>query len=438
MALLVAGCGGSKQAPKTTPVKTPTPQLTRAKPCKDIAGATCSTLTVPLDRSGKTAGTLDLRVASAGDRNKPVFVVLSGGPGEPSTPLINRARQWLGPATAKVRLVALDTRGTGRHALDCPALQKAMGASDLTPPTRDQVTGCADKIGDKRRFYTTRDTVEDLDALRQALNTDTIALDGTSYGTFVAQRYALAHPQHVSGLVLDSVVPSEGASLLSEVSIKATRRVLGAKTTKELAQVIASEHNGPQVLDMLTGLSVGAPRSHAAQNAIHQAAQGNPKPLDGLIHNVQRVMERWGAKQLSQGLHASTLCADTPAPWGSAAAPMDGRKAALDAAAAKLSDADLYPYDRATATGNGIALQCLYWPPEPVRDPPPAGRLPDVPVVLLGGTLDLSTPLEWTRQAATRAPHGKLIVVENDGHGVQSQKDPKALGAVRALVASLR
>jgi pimeloyl-ACP methyl ester carboxylesterase len=117
---------------------------------------------------------------------------------------------------------------------------------------------------------------------------------------------------------------------------------------------------------------------------------------------------------------------------------MEGRKAKLEQAAAKLSDEDLYPYDRATATGNGIALQCLYWPPEQVPDPPPAGQLPDVPVVLLGGTRDLSTPLEWTKQAATRAPRGKLIVVSNDGHGVQSQKNPKALGAVRALVASLR
>jgi hypothetical protein len=34
-------------------------------------------------------------------------------------------------------------------------------------------------------------------------------------------------------------------------------------------------------------------------------------------------------------------------------------------------------------------------------------------------------------------PHGKLIIVENAGHGVQSQGDAKALEAVRGLVASL-
>ena len=82
-----------------------------------------------------------------------------------------------------------------------------MGASDLTPPPAAAVTDCAEAIGDERKFFTTADTVEDLDALRRALGERKIALDGTSYGTYVAQRYALAHPDNVSRLILDSVVP---------------------------------------------------------------------------------------------------------------------------------------------------------------------------------------------------------------------------------------
>jgi len=104
-----------------------------------------------------------------------------------------------------------------------------------TPPPPKAVKACAAELGDRRAFFTTQDTVEDLEALRVALKADKLALDGTSYGTFVAQRYALTHPKRVSGLVLDSVVPSEGVSLLSEVSIKATARVLGPRTTRQLA-----------------------------------------------------------------------------------------------------------------------------------------------------------------------------------------------------------
>ena len=125
-----------------------------------------------------------------------------------------------------------------------------------------------------------------------------------------------------------------------------------------------------------------------------------------------------------------------PAPWGDASAPLDGRQKALDDAAAELSDADLYPYDRETATKNGFALQCLYWPSSPVAKPAGARNLPDVPTLLLNGDRDLSTPYEWAQQAAKHAPGGTLMIVKGAGHDVQDQGDAKALAAVRRLVAS--
>src|SRR5215207_3356075 len=125
LALLAAGCGGSDPQPRAkataapteeataaaTPVKTQRPRLRDAVACTDLPDATCSTLRVPLDRRGATKGTLDLRVAVSGDPGKPVFVVLSGGPGEPGVPFVKRARQWLGPAVNQVRLVGIDQRG---------------------------------------------------------------------------------------------------------------------------------------------------------------------------------------------------------------------------------------------------------------------------------------------------------------------------------------
>jgi pimeloyl-ACP methyl ester carboxylesterase len=402
-----------------------------------VPEATCHELEVPLDRSNPGGKSRNLRVAVSGDKSKPVLVMLSGGPGEAGVFLLKNGRRYLGDTVNQVRLVSIDQRGTGRDALDCPALQDAMGASDLTPPPPKAVKECAAKLGDDRRFYTTRDTVEDIEALRIALKADKLALDGTSYGTFVAQRYALAYPKRVSALVLDSVVPSEGATVLSEVSIKATRRVMGKTTSEQMARVIKEHHNGPALLDILTGLSVGAPRGNGAADAIAAAADGNMGPLNGLIGGVRDVMQGWDAQRLSQGLHASTLCADIPAPWGTAASPLDGRKPALDKAAKELSDDDLYPYDRATATDNGIAQQCLNWPPVDVPPPAAAAELPDVPTLFLAGDKDLSTPMEWAQRAVKHSPNGKLIVAQGAGHGVQSQDDPQALAAVRALVASL-
>jgi pimeloyl-ACP methyl ester carboxylesterase len=312
-----------------------------------------------------------------------------------------------------------------------------MGASDLTPPPAAAVRDCARAIGEKRRFFTTADTVADLEALRSALRARKMALDGTSYGSYVAQRYALAHPRNVSALILDSVVPAEGLSLLSTDQMHATERVLGSDVARDLAKVVEAEGNGPEMLDMLTGLSVGAPHDNGAAGALQAAADGNGRPLKGLHAGVLRAM-KWPAERLSQGLHAATLCADMPAPWGDASAGTAGRREALEREAAKLSAADVYPFDRETAIGNGFAQQCLHWPPVPVRAPDGPRDLPRVPVLLLAGDLDLSTPLQWARQASARAPRGRLVIAQGTGHGVQRSGDPEALAAVRRFVASLR
>ena len=330
-----------------------------------------------------------------------------------------------------------------RHRRASAALPGAAEADGrLGPDAADARRGRglrAQTLGDERQFFTTADTVEDLEALRIALGADKLALDGISYGTFVAQRYALAYPDRVSGLVLDSVVPAEGVSLLSEVSIKATRRVLGKATTEDLAKVVREQHNGPQMLDMLTALSVGAPRGDGAANAIARGRRRRRSgPLDGCLHAASRTWCTAGRRRSSARACTRARCARTRRRRGATRRrPLEGRQAALDAAAAKLSDDDLYPYDRATATGNGIALQCLNWPPvrrARVRAPP--RDLPDVPTLLLAGDRDLSTPMEWAQQAAKRAPAGRLIIVKGAGHDVQDQGDPEALAAVRRLVAS--
>ena len=97
------------------------------------------------------------------------------------------------------------------------------------------------------------------------------------------------------------------------------------------------------------------------------------------------------------------------------------RVAVIRHAAARLTPADVYPFDRATATGNGELVTCVHWPPEPVTPPRPTGPLPRVPVLLLAGDRDLSTPLAWARDELRHAPLGRLMVVQGAGHSVQSR-----------------
>jgi pimeloyl-ACP methyl ester carboxylesterase len=371
-----------------------------------------------------------------------VLLFLTGGPGQPGIPFLTRIHTRLGGELAGYRLVMFDQRGTGAGALHCPGLQSAAGASDLTVVRPAIVAACARSIGASRRYYTTSETAADIDALRAALGARQLTLDGVSYGTFVAERYALAYPTHVARLVLDSVVPQAGADPLYRAALSRSGVVLrsvcaaercGWDPVADLAAVVARLHDGPALLDALVADSVGAPDFRGVLGALHAAHAGRTGPLDGFLAAVRRA-DDVPAGYLSQGLHESTLCEELSPPWDPAVSGAR-RSATLSALVAATPEADLYPFDRATAIGNGLAQGCLAWPATRAPDVPDgasSAQLPPVPVLLLSGERDLSTPLPWARAEAALAPRGQLLEVPGAGHSVQLRaRDP----AVRRAVA---
>jgi pimeloyl-ACP methyl ester carboxylesterase len=300
-----------------------------------------------------------------------------------------------------------------------------MGASDLYPPTAGAVRACAAKVGAKRQFFGTDDVVADIEALRQALGVDKLAVDGISYGTYVGERYSLVHPDHVAKLVLDSVVPHVGLSDLGRVEFHATARVLGkvcgAGCVSDLAAVVRRYHDGPELLDALTTLSIVDPTYRYTFNVpliMGTARVGDRSFLTQFLEQIHRY-DTIGASLLDQGLHASALCADWRYPWGDSSAPLAGRAVALKRAVAALPASALYPFDRATASGNGFIRQCLPWTPT-APTPLDRGKI-TVPTLLVNGDHDLSTPLEWARRELALTTHAKLVVVPGAGHSVQSR-----------------
>lgn len=400
-----------------------------AHPCPGASGYTCATLDVPLDHAHPGRGALHLRVGMGDNLNAPhgVLLVLSGGPGQPALPIIHGyVSRALAAEQDQYRIVVFDQRGTGAGALDCKAMQREMGSSDLTPPKASAVRACARKLGARRRFFGTDDTVADMEDLRRALGIVKWSLDGISYGTYVGERYGLAHPSHVSKLVLDSVVPQVGLTDLGVPEFAAVRRVLGSVCGKgcvsDLAAVVRRYHLGPQLFDALTFDSIADPTYRTVWNvpaALHAARLGNRAALDRFLAAASAYQRDTPAAALDQGLHASALCADWRYPWGSSAAPTAGRAAKLRAAVARIRASKLYPFDVRTALGNGFVRQCLPWAPT-APTPQPHGKLL-VPTLLVNGDHDLSTPLAWAREQRRLTPHGKLVVVPGAGHSVQSR-----------------
>jgi pimeloyl-ACP methyl ester carboxylesterase len=358
-----------------------------------------------------------------------VLIWLVGGPGEPGVALTAVIAHQFDPAVLRdYRLVMISSRGTGDGALQCPQLQQVMGNSDQAVPPSSTVQECAQSIGPDRRFFTTADTVADLDTLRQALRANTLTLDGASYGTFVAERYVITHPDRVSRLVLDSVVPHDTFDPLEIAAFNRTAQVLrmvcaetrcGTDPAQDLSQVIGVRHDGPELLNILSGLTGGAPRLTSMVAALHEAARGEYTSLDAIIAAETRA-QATSAEQLSQGLHAATVCADFIWPWGDADTPVAGRVSATAKAVAALTDTAVFPYDRATAAGTGVVVTCERWPQTPVVAFPSGADLPPVPTLLLAGDHDLITPLAWTQHEAAHTPRGRLVVVPGSGHITQN------------------
>ena len=410
-------------------------------------GFQCRTVTVPLDRSGAVPGTIDLPVAVE-EGEGPLMFALGGGPGQGMVARAQEVAGLLAPLTGH-RIALVDQRGTGAVALHCKGLQDS-ALTDFTTPFPGTVEECGEQLGAQRAFYSTTDTVEDLEAIRLALGEQKVAVLGISYGTYVAERYARAYPDSVSSIVLDSVVPQEDVDPLFAANMKQSGKILEqlckprksrcAKATKDpvgdLSKLVKRTNedpipgtftaggeklqlqiDGPGLFDLVSGLSsffqVEFPKFPGAVKA---ALRGKPKQIVEMYGHYREENYTADPGNQSWGLHSATLCADVAFPWGSPASDPATRGAAVEAALADLPEKALGPFDRATPAGGGVIQTCQVWQPTTVAPPPEPGPLPDVPTLIANGTWDLSTPLADAKTEAARTPTADFVKLPEAGH----------------------
>ena len=396
--------------------------------CKADREFVCGTLRVPLDHSGRVRGSLSLEVAAQREYadDAGLLIALSGGPGQSSVDAAGAFALSLGPMLNKYRLVVLDQRGTGAGALQCPELQR-IGA--LQPFTSSAVLRCAKRIGPRRRFFSTADTVDDLDDLRRAFGARKAALMGISYGTWVAMEYARAHPKRTDRLLLDSVVGpdvGEGFQLdtyshLPRVLREQCARSMCKGATKhpvaDLAKVAARLRRGPisgTRLDAEGRRRAAALRSEAAlafmvqggdlnpfmqarlPGVLAAASEGDYAPLLRLLPVAEGPPTP--TDELSVGLNVVTGCLDGALPYPLNAAPAE-RSAMLSRALAAVPPSAYDPWSVEAIRRTSVAGDCLMFP----RQAAPAAAkspLPDVPTLILSGRLDMRTPAENGRATA--------------------------------------
>src|SRR5437867_2369614 len=364
-------------------------------PCPGAQQLLCAQIDVPLDRSGTVPGTVSLLVQELPGDGTPrgVLLLLAGGPGQSGTEAFGlsspSSTQLFRVAFPGYTLATLDVRGAGKSgALRCPALQNALFLKVEQEATL--TAQCATSIGPSRRFYGTRDQAEDIDAARQALGADQIAVMGVSYGTQLALTYAELHPANVERLILDSVAPPEGRDPFSLNVIRSLPATLASYCAGGLCRGVTGNFpgelaalanaiearplrgsvltgRGRRTVTMngedLLGLTIDADLNPAVQAelpaAVHAAKAGNALPLLRLFY-LDSATQAESADSISIGQFVSTLCTDGPFPWA-AGTPVAARGAAISSAIAALAPGTFGPFG-SWAAHLGTASLCQLWP----------------------------------------------------------------------------
>jgi len=435
------------------------------KPCGDSNDFACGHLTVPLDPSGDTPGTITLAIrrhrAPVGEA-KDAIVALAGGPGQAALPFAEQFARVLGPIAATRDLIVFDQRGIGLSGpLSCHRFE--LNANTPPGPT---IAECAAQLGPTRGFYATADTVADIEALRVAGGYEKLVLYGTSYGTKVAEDYAQAYPSHVEALVLDSVVPPNGPEPLNRSTFAAIPRILRqlcaaracARITPnpvgDLARLVRRLARGPLRGRVIDGHGVAHTVPISSDGLLETLIEGDLEPIlrsefhsaaDGDTAALARLEERAASGEASEAeepsesfdnpLYYATSCEDEPFPWNRAAGPAT-RLAEAKARIGALPASQLAPFTRANVLDLSDVPACAFWPyttPAPVLSTAP---LPSVPTLILSGADDLRTPTADAREVAAQIPGSHLLVVPNTGHSVLSS-DPThcSSDALQALFA---
>jgi len=436
--------------------------------CGNSNDFACGHLTVPLDPSGTTPGTITLAIrrhrATVGEARSAI-IALAGGPGQPALPFAEAFAELLGPIAATRDLIVFDQRGIGlSDPLSCHALERP----DLYSSFAAVIEACGGQLGPARGFYTTADTVADIEAIRVAGGYEKLVLYGTSYGTKVAEQYAQEYPSHVEALVLDSVVPPNGPDTLNRPTFAAIPRVLRqlcaahacAQVTSEpvadLAQVLArmahaplraraiGEHGATHKValssnDLLALLLTGdfSPLLRAEfVTAVAALARHDPAPLARLVQALgpnEGEGEAEGSEDYDTPLYYATTCEEQDFPWSRALAP-SARIAQAVAAAKALPASTFAPFTAANALALSNIEACAHWPfttPAPAVEDAP---LPNVPTLILSGADDLRTPTVNAREVAAQIPDSHLLVVPGAGHSVLTDEPtPCAHEALEAL-----
>jgi pimeloyl-ACP methyl ester carboxylesterase len=396
--------------------------------------AECAYLEVPENRADPKKRTLKIHIgliASKSRKPEPDPVVfLAGGPGQAASDGFASIGSAFNRILEKRHVLLIDQRGTGlSHKLQCDDDAGPDADPENLDLMREGAKRCVAQLSKKAdlRFYTTTDGTQDLEDLRKAIGAPQLNLVGFSYGTRVAQQFAMHYPNSTRSLILDGIAPNTlilgnehapnlEASLSQHFSNcrvdPSCFKRFGdpAATLAEVRAQLKADPREMRINDPFTGKSklvklnhdraLGVLRFYAYNSdfaalmplLLDEAKQGRVEPL---LAQTQMTGANVG-EQISLGMHFSVTCAE---------------------------DADFLKPSEAHADmllGNSLPSMmsevCKLFPkgsrPRDFFEPLKSA----VPSLLLSGEYDPVTPARYGEEVLKNLSNAKHIVAPKQGH----------------------
>ncbi|TDR23894.1 alpha/beta hydrolase [Marinicella litoralis] len=179
--------------------------------------AECGQLTVPENRQNPDK-TIDLNLAvirsTSNEKLNDPLLLLAGGPGQGAVDTFAGIVKIFDAMLPLRDIVLVDQRGTGKsNPLRCeidPDEYEALSDMD-SDAWKDWTKKCHQGLDADTRYYTTTEAINDLEAVREALEIEQWNLYGGSYGTRKALTYMKMFPDSIRSVILDASVPQEQA-----------------------------------------------------------------------------------------------------------------------------------------------------------------------------------------------------------------------------------
>jgi pimeloyl-ACP methyl ester carboxylesterase len=415
-------------------------------------------LAVPLDWAHPDGAKIKLSLARrpAGGHRLGVLLANPGGPGGSGIELVQQAGNFVNRSVRdRFDIVSWDPRGVGASTpVECsPDLDffyevNSIGTDAATAranvaASKRLVAGCKRASSRLLPYVSTQATVNDMDAIRAAMNVPKIDYLGFSYGTFIGALYAQKFPTRVRTMVLDGAI--DPAVSYDDSTIRQSagfERSLDAFFTwcrDDSSCVFARGGNPRAAFDsLMTSLTqesdpatlrgqhraLGAGEANIGVanalyagrdgwddlgKALNDAARGDGSALLALSDQYTGRQPD-GTYDNETAAFYATVCLDGPAPRTIEAVTELAKRAARVA-----------PHFGPSTVWSG--LPCTYWPVPAVTKPAPVHALGAPPIVVVGNTDDPATPYTGAQSLAKELRSGHLLTYVGEGHTAYGRGD---------------